>query len=125
GETIGQVRSVMIEGLSGLLSVHAPGERPRLEVSKNRLIWPNGTLAEMFAADDPDSLRGPQFDAAWCDELAKWRRPERAWDNLQFALRLGPAPQCIVTTTPRPIELLKKIIDDPATVTDRSRTIDN
>jgi phage terminase large subunit-like protein len=125
GETIGQVRSIMIEGVSGLLSVHHATERPSFEVSRNQLVWPNGAIAQVFAADDPDSLRGPQFDAAWCDELGKWRRPERAWDNLQFALRLGPQPQCIVTTTPRPIELLKKIIDDPATVTDRSRTIDN
>jgi phage terminase large subunit-like protein len=125
GETIGQVRSIMIEGVSGLLSVHHAAERPSFEVSRNQLVWPNGAIAQVFAADDPDSLRGPQFDAAWCDELGKWRRPERAWDNLQFALRLGPQPQCIVTTTPRPIELLKKIMDDPATVTDRSRTIDN
>ena len=79
----------------------------------------------MFAADDPDSLRGPQFDAAWCDELSKWRRPERAWDNLQFALRLGLLPQCVVTTTPRPIELLKAILADATTVTNRSRTADN
>ena len=125
GETIGQVRSVMVEGLSGLLSVHAAHERPRLEVSRNRLTWPNGAIAEMFAADDPDSLRGPQFDAAWCDELAKWRRPERAWDNLQFALRLGPLPQCVVTTTPRPIALLNQILADATSVTDRSRTADN
>jgi phage terminase large subunit-like protein len=125
GETIGQVRSVMIEGLSGLLSIHAPHERPKFEVSRNELLWPNGTIAQMFAADDPDSLRGPQFDAAWCDELCKWRRPERAWDNLQFALRLGLAPQCVVTTTPRPIALLTQIMNDATTVTNRSRTADN
>ena len=125
GETIGQVRSVMIEGLSGLLSIHAPHERPKFEVSRNQLVWPNGAIAQIFAADDPDSLRGPQFDAAWCDELCKWRRPERAWDTLQFALRLGLLPQCVVTTTPRPIGLLKKILADAATVTNRSRTADN
>jgi phage terminase large subunit-like protein len=125
GETIGQVRSVMIEGLSGLLSIHPAAERPKFEVSRNELLWPNGTIAQMFAADDPDSLRGPQFDAAWCDELSKWRRPERAWDNLQFALRLGLLPQCVVTTTPRPIELLKAILADATTVTNRSRTADN
>ena len=79
----------MIEGVSGLLSIHPSDERPTLEVSRNQLVWPNGTIAQMFAADDPDSLRGPQFDAAWCDELAKWRRPDVAWDTLQFALRLG------------------------------------
>ncbi len=125
GETIGQVRSVMIEGLSGLLSIHAAAERPKFEVSRNQLVWPNGAIAQIFAADDADSLRGPQFDAAWCDELCKWRRPERAWNNLQFALRLGPLPQCVVTTTPRPIALLTEIMKDAATVTDRSRTADN
>jgi phage terminase large subunit-like protein len=125
GDTISQVRSVMIEGLSGLLSIHRPAERPTLEASKNQLVWPNGTIAQMFAADDPDSLRGPQFDAAWCDELCKWRRPDDAWDTLQFALRLGKLPQVVVTTTPRPIPLLKRIMNDYATVTSRSRTADN
>ena len=95
GDTIGQVRNVMIEGLSGLLSIHLPAERPTLEASRNQLVWPNGTIAQMFAADNPDSLRGPQFDAAWCDELCKWRRPDVAWDTLQFALRLGELPQVI------------------------------
>ncbi|HEX5958321.1 MAG TPA: terminase family protein [Hyphomicrobiaceae bacterium] len=125
GETIAQVRSIMIEGVSGLMSVYPPGERPTLEASKNRLIWDNGSIAQLFAADDPDSLRGPQFDAAWCDELAKWRRPHLAWDNLQFALRLGRWPQCVVTTTPRPLRLLKSILDDDATAATRSRTTDN
>ena len=125
GETLGQVRSVMIEGLSGLLSIHPPHERPKLEISRSQLVWPNGAMAQMFAADDPDSLRGPQFDAAWCDELCKWRVPERAWDMLQFALRLGALPQCVVTTTPRPIALLTAVKDDEATVTSHSRTVDN
>jgi phage terminase large subunit-like protein len=125
GETLGQVRSVMIEGLSGLLSIHPEDERPRLEISRSQLVWPNGAMAQMFAADDPDSLRGPQFDAAWCDELCKWRVPEKAWDMLQFALRLGPLPQCVVTTTPRPIALLTAIKGDEATVTSHSRTVDN
>jgi phage terminase large subunit-like protein len=125
GDTIAQVRSIMIEGVSGLMSVYPPGERPKLEASKNQLVWDNGTMAQLFGADDPDSLRGPQFDAAWCDELAKWRRPDLAWDNLQFALRLGRWPQCVVTTTPRPIVLLKRIIDDLATAITHSRTSDN
>jgi phage terminase large subunit-like protein len=125
GDTIAQVRSIMIEGVSGLMSIYPPDKRPKLEASKNRLIWSNGTMAQLFGADDPDSLRGPQFDAAWCDELAKWRRPELAWDNLQFALRLGRWPQCVVTTTPRPILLIKRMLDDLATATTRSRTADN
>jgi len=125
GDTIAQVRSIMIEGVSGLMSVYPPAERPKLEASKNQLVWNNGTMAQLFGADDPDSLRGPQFDAAWCDELAKWRRPDLAWDNLQFALRLGRWPQCVITTTPRPLLLLKKILDDPATASTHSRTADN
>jgi phage terminase large subunit-like protein len=125
GDTIAQVRSVMIEGISGLMSVYPPAERPKLEVSRNQLVWPNGALAQLFAADDPDSLRGPQFDAAWCDELCKWRQPDLAWDTLQFALRLGTWPQCVVTTTPRPIPLLKKMLEDLATAATHSRTADN
>ncbi len=125
GETLGQVRSVMLEGVSGLLDVHAPHERPTFVAGRNELTWPNGAMAQMFAADDPDSLRGPQFDAAWCDELAKWPRPERAWDTLQLALRLGTHPQAIVTTTPRAIGLVKRIAEDAATVVSRSRTADN
>ena len=125
GDTIAQVRSVMVEGVSGLLSVYPPDQRPKLEASKNQVVWPNGAVAQMFAADDPDSLRGPQFDAAWCDELCKWRTPDYAWDTLQFSLRLGRWPQSVITTTPRAIPLLKKILDDHATATTRSRTADN
>lgn len=125
GLTIGQVRSVMVEGISGLLAVHAPSERPHYDVSRNEITWANGAVAQMFAADDPDSLRGPQFDAAWCDEFAKWRRPAYAWDMLQFGLRLGTAPQAVVTTTPRGLQVLKDLTQDATTVTTRSRTLDN
>ena len=76
GETMGDVRRVMIEGPSGLLAIHGAGERPRFEPSKLQLVWPNGAVAQMFSAEDPESLRGPQFAAAWCDEVAKWRAPE-------------------------------------------------
>jgi phage terminase large subunit-like protein len=125
GETLGDVRRVMIEGVSGLLSIHAAAERPELEVSKMQLVWPNGTVAQMFSAEDADSLRGPQFDAAWCDELAKWREPERAWDMLQFCMRLGELPQVTVTTTPRPIPLLKAIMNDAGTAITRAATSAN
>ena len=125
GLTIAQVRSVMVEGISGLLGVHAPRERPRYEISRNEITWANGAIAQLFAADEPDSLRGPQFDAAWCDEFAKWRRPDYAWDMLQFGLRLGHMPQAVITTTPRHLLILKKLIDQPTTVTSRSRTADN
>lgn len=125
GRTIGQVRDIMIEGVSGIMSVHAPEERPTFEATRNQLVWPNGTIAQIFAADEPENLRGPQFDAAWCDELTKWRRAEAAWDNLQFALRLGPHPQACITTTPKNSGFLKRLMADPATITTRSRTLDN
>lgn len=125
GETMADVRRVMIEGASGILSVHADDERPEIEVSKGQLVWPNGAVAQMFSAEAADGLRGPQFDAAWCDELAKWREPENAWDMLQFALRLGDRPQVCLTTTPRPIPLLRAILDDAGTVVTRARTHDN
>ena len=125
GKTIADVRNVMIEGVSGLLAICPDHERPLFEPSKRRLTWPNGAIAEMFSADERDGLRGPQFTHAWCDELAKWREGEKAWDMLQFALRLGDAPQVVVTTTPRPHAYLKKIMSDAATVTSHLATADN
>ncbi len=122
GETFADVRRVMIEGVSGLLAIHADDERPHYEASKLQLVWRNGCVAQIFSAESPDSLRGPQFDAAWCDELAKWREPEAAWDMLQFGLRLGEHPEIVVTTTPRPIPLLKQIMGDARTVTTRAAT---
>ena len=125
GKTIGDVRNVMIEGVSGLLAISPSLKRPLFEPSKRRLTWPNGAIAEMFSADERDGLRGPQFHFAWCDELAKWREGEKAWDMLQFGLRLGDNPQVVVTTTPRPHAYLKKIMSDAATVTVRLSTADN
>ena len=125
GETLHDARSVMVEGVSGLLSVYAGGERPLFQTTRNQVIWPSGAIAQVFSGADPDSLRGPQFDAAWCDEIAKWRHAEATWDMLQFALRLGTHPRQLVTTTPRPIPLLRRLLADPATVVTRVRTIDN
>ncbi len=124
-ETYHDARSVMVEGVSGILAVHNDHDRPRYEPSKSQLVWPNGAMAQLFSADDPGGLRGPQFDAAWCDELAKWRRGEAAWDMLQFALRLGHDPRQVVTTTPRNIPLLTRIMAEPVTVTSRSPTLAN
>ncbi len=125
GETLGDVRRVMIEGQSGLLAIHADADRPRFEVSKGLLVWPNGAIAEVFSAESPEALRGPQFEAAWCDELCKWRNAEATWDMLQFGLRLGEVPQVAVTTTPKPVALLKAILADPLTVTSRAATTAN
>lgn len=125
GETAADVRDVMIEGNSGILAVHAPGERPDWEPSRRRLTWPNGAIAQAFSAEEPDSLRGPEFDAAWADELAKWRQADAAWDMLQMALRSGADPRVVATTTPRPIGLLKRLMADPATALSRAPTSAN
>lgn len=109
-EDSADARDVMVEGESGILACSPRDFRPKYEPSKRRLTWPNGAVATLFSAEDYDSLRGPQFDGAWCDELCKWRYAQEAWDNLQFGLRLGDHPKQIVTTTPRPIRLLKDII---------------
>jgi phage terminase large subunit-like protein len=125
GETLADVRDVMIHGPSGLLAVAPPGERPQWKSSLRRLEWPNGALAHAFSAEDPDSLRGPQFEAAWCDELGKWRHAQETWDMLQFGLRLGHRPRQAVTTTPRRIPLIRRLMDDPSVEVTRARTADN
>ena len=122
GETDHDVREVMIEGVSGLLAIHDRHERPQWISSRKRLQWPNGAVAYAFSADDPESLRGPQFGCAWSDEMAKWRYAEAAFDMLQFGLRLGSQPRQMITTTPRPTLLLKKLMQDPANVVTRAPT---
>jgi phage terminase large subunit-like protein len=126
GANIGDARSVMVEGTSGLLAVaRAHGRRLRWEPSLNRLTWPNGSVAELFSGDNPDGLRGPEHDFAWCDELAKWRDADEAWDNLQLGMRRGTRPRTLVTTTPKSTALMKRIVALPWTVTTRGRTSDN
>jgi phage terminase large subunit-like protein len=125
GATAGDVRDVMVEGPAGLLAISPHWFRPLYEPSKRRLTWPNGAVATTFTADKPDRLRGPQHDTAWCDELAAWRYPDDAWDNLQFGLRLGDHPQACVTTTPRPIRLVKDLLKDAGTTVTRGSTYDN
>ncbi len=122
GETYDQVRDVMIHGDSGILACSPPDRRPEWRAGERRLVWPNGATAQAFSASDPEALRGPQFDAAWVDELAKWRRAQDAWDMLQFALRLGAAPRVCVTTTPRNVPLLKQLLESPSTVTTHAPT---
>jgi phage terminase large subunit-like protein len=115
----------MIEGQSGLLAVSPNEERPEFEPSKRRLIWPNGAIATLYSAERPDALRGPQHDTAWCDELAKWKYLEAAWDNLQLGLRLGANPQQIITTTPKSVAGLKAILARSDTVITRGTSYDN
>lgn len=124
GETLADVRDVMIEGPSGIVTV-SRHDRPRFEASRRRLTWDNGAVATIFSSEDPDSLRGHQFEAAWCDEAAKWRYAEACFDMLQFGLRLGEQPRQIITTTPRPTRLMKRLLGDPAVAVTRMRTDEN
>jgi phage terminase large subunit-like protein len=124
-ETAADARDVMVEGESGILAKHPPDFRPHYEPSKRRVTWPNGAMATLYNAVEPDQLRGPQHDAAWCDELAKWSYAKDTWDMLQFGLRLGERPRQIITTTPRPIPILKEIMALPGTVVTRGSTIEN
>ncbi len=107
--TAADVRDVCIEGPSGLLAVAPDWFRPDYEPSKRRLAWPNGAVATTFSSDEPDALRGPQHDLAWVDELATFEHVEELWSNLLLGLRLGQA-RCIVTTTPRPIPLIRTLV---------------
>ena len=125
GETFADVREVMIEGVSGLMKLHESFDRPEWQPTRRRLVWSNGTVAQAFSSEDPEGLRGPQFGAAWSDEIGKWRHAEAIWDMLQFGLRLGDRPRQVVTTTPRSIPLLRKLLEDADTVVSRARTDDN
>jgi phage terminase large subunit-like protein len=108
-ETEHEAHEVMVEGVSGVLAVHRRGERPLWSPTRKRLAWRNGAVAQLFSAENPDALRGPQFSMAWLDELAKWRHAEATFDMLQFGLRLGERPRQVVTATPRPTEFIKRI----------------
>jgi len=126
GATIHEARNVMVEGVSGLLRVaKLHGRRLTWEPSLGRLRWPNGSEAQLFSGENPDGLRGPEHDFAWADELAKWAQPEAAWSNLQMGLRRGPRARALITTTPRSMELLKRLQADEWTVTTRGRTSEN
>ena len=123
-ETLGDAREVMIDGISGIMRI-AKRNRPVLEISRRRLLWPNGSMAYIFSSEDPESLRGPQFHYAWCDELAKWKHGQETFDMLQFGLRLGHDPRQLITTTPRPVPVLKRLMADPGTVMARISTRSN
>ncbi len=120
-ETLGDAREVMVDGVSGICRI-ARTKCPDFEISRRRLVWPNGAVAQIFSSEDPEALRGPQFHFAWCDELAKWKHAEETFDMLQFGLRLGTDPRQLVTTTPRPVPVLKRLIADPGTRLERIST---
>ena len=123
-ETLGDAREVMVDGLSGIARI-ARFKRPEVEISRRRLVWPNGAIAQMFSSEDPESLRGPQFHYAWCDEIAKWKHAEETYDMLQFALRLGADIRQVITTTPRPVPILKRLLNDPGTRLSKLSTFGN
>lgn len=126
GPALHDVREVMVEGPSGIKALADPGDRPRWEAGRRRLVWPDtGSAAYAFSAEDPDSLRGPQFHGAWADEFCAWREPEAVLSNLRFGLRLGNDPKLAVTTTPRPIPALRRLMAEAGTVTDRAGTAAN
>jgi phage terminase large subunit-like protein len=122
--TAADLRDVLVEGPSGFLRIASNSTRPLWEPSKRRLEWPNGSQAICFSAEEPERLRGPQHDLAYCDELATWPHPE-ALDMLNLGLRVGIRPRKLITTTPRPSKMLKAIIADPTTVVTRGKTTDN
>lgn len=124
GATYADIRDVMLEGESGLVSISHPSQKPVLQLRRRRIVWPNGTIAFVYTAEEPERLRGPQHYAAWADEVAAWRYPE-AWDQLQFGLRLGTNPQTVATTTPKPTQIIRELMADPGTIVTHGTTYEN
>jgi len=124
-ETQKDLEEVMVFGESGIASVFPPHQKPKITKKPVRIEFHTGAVAYGYNATEPDQLRGPQFDCAWGDELAKWRYARETWDQLQFGLRLGNRPRQIITTTPRPITILKEILSASTTVVTRGITTDN
>ena len=120
--TYNDAREVMLEGESGLLNIGQPSERPSYIASRRRLEWKNGAIGQIFSAEDPDGLRGPQFDCAWADEFCAWSYPEETLSNLRLCLRLGTKPQIMITTTPKPVEALRKLIKAPGVIVSGAST---
>ena len=130
--SLSEARAVMVEGESGIIACSPPERRPDYEASLRRLRWPNGAQAQLFSAAEPETLRGPQHSHAWCDEIGKWPlstdRATRVWDNLMMGLRLGNDPRIAVTTTPRAVPLVQRLLEregDGTTVVSRGSTFDN
>jgi predicted phage terminase large subunit-like protein len=125
GGAIDEVLSVMIFGQSGIMNIYPKADRPTYNHKNKSLQWANGTTAQVFSAHAVEKLRGPQFDFAWIDELAKFRNAQDVWDQLQLCLRLGTHPRCVITTTPRPMDLIKNLMNEPSTHITRGTTFDN
>jgi phage terminase large subunit-like protein len=125
GANHGEVVKVMVKGPAGLIAAARPDEAPKWIARDRELRFPCGAVAFAYSAEAPDSLRGPQHDFAWCDELAKWRHGDETWDNLMMGLRVGERPRALVTTTPRPVPLIHRIRALDRFVETRGHTIDN
>ena len=125
GPTAADTRDILVEGESGILACAPATFRPIYESSKRKLTYPNGGVQHLYSADEPDRMRGPQHHYGWADELAAWRRIQYAWDMLQMGMRLGDHPQVCVTTTPRPLPLVKQLVKDPLSAVVRGSTYDN
>lgn len=125
GATADEVAKVMIEGPSGVIAVARSGESVTWRASAGEVTFASGAKGFVYSAEAPEKLRGPEHHAAWCDELAKWRRGDATWDNLAMGMRLGTRPRIVVTTTPRPVKLLKRVMALPDCVETLGRTRDN
>ncbi len=123
--TVGDIEKVLVRSSGGVLKVCPPDERPTWVANKRLFLWPNGATTFVFTAEEPDSLRGPECEFLWADELASWRYGQETWDNAMMGLRLGENPQAIITTTPRPTKLVREIIANPFTVLTAGTTYEN
>ena len=132
--TNSDIERVMVKGESGFLSVCWKGDKtyagkkmgfPEWSPTKRTLTWENGAQVQFFSAEEPERLRGPQFELAWCDETAAWNKDMDTWSMLQFCMRLGKHPRIMVTTTPKPTKLIRQILKDPKTVVTTGSTFDN
>lgn len=130
--SLAEARAVMVEGESGILAICRPGHKPHYEPSLHRIRFNSGAQAQLFSAAEPESLRGPQHSHAWCDEIGKWplahERATRCWDNLLLGLRIGEHPRIAVTTTPRAVPLVQRLVaqaDSGEVVISRGSTVDN
>ncbi|MDR0581195.1 MAG: terminase family protein [Holosporaceae bacterium] len=123
--TIQEARQVMVEGESGLLSISDEKEKLEFFPSRRLLRWSNGAIATLYGAEKYEQLRGPQFDAAWIDEFAKFQRPRETFEQLSFSLRLGKNPRAILTTTPRPIQFIKDLMTRSDVATVRGTSLEN
>jgi len=125
GRTTSDVRGVMVDGESGLLSCYSRKDRPVYKRGERKIEFPNGAVGMVFTAEEPDLLRGPQHCLLWMDELAAWTYAEESFDNAMFGLRLGIHPQFMVTTTPRPTKIIKSLVADDRVIVTRGSTYDN